>query len=356
MARISKVKVRHLIMPLIRPYHLSYRTFYDFEPFLVEIQDSDEKSGFADVHISPGSSSETREHGWQFIIEKAESIIGLETVEAKDRVLAGFDSSRGAATALVSAIEVLERNPKLDLEKAVHLPLLVPINSTEVPAIRQEVEDLLGKGFRTLKVKVGKDVEADLQRVAAIQEACSGRADLRLDANRAFSKEQGMTFAQALEPEGIELFEQPCNADDWAANAAVAKVSRVPLMLDEPICTIEDIERAGRIDNVRYCKLKLKRFGGLDRLQEGLEAVFANGMRAVLGDGLGSEIQGWLEACIASRTIDNAGEFNGFLKPYARLLENPLSFEDGAIDLPKGYWPILDERMVAQVTVNVREF
>src|SRR5262249_47683411 len=155
------------------------------------------------------------------------------------------------------------------------------------------------EGFRTFKVKVGKDVAADLERVAIVQRATGNRATLRLDANRAYSREQGMRFASALDPAGVELFEQPCDSDDWDANAAVASVSTVPIMLDEPICTLADIERAGAIPNVQLCKLKLKRFGSLERLYDGLTKVRDCGMEPVLGDGLGSEVQSWLEACVA---------------------------------------------------------
>ena len=186
----------------------------------------------------------------------------------------------------------------------------------------------LGQGFRTFKVKVGKDVDADLERVAVIQKAVAGRATLRLDANRGFNREDGIRFAAALDPTGIELFEQPCDSDDWDANAAVAAASTVPLMLDEPICTLADIERAGGIPGVRLCKLKLKRFGSLERLYEGITRVRDCGMEPVLGDGLGSEVQSWLEACVARTTIRNAGEFNGFLKPKDRLLDPPLIFAE----------------------------
>src|SRR3546814_962485 len=134
--------------------------------------------------------------------------------------------------------------------------------------IAAEVETWLAEGFRTFKVKVGKDVEADLTRLQDIQKAAAGRATLRLDANRAYSAEQGIAFASRLDANGIELFEQPCAAEDWDANAAVAAASAVPLMLDEPICTIADIERAASIRNVKFCKLKLKRFGGLNRLKQ----------------------------------------------------------------------------------------
>ena len=36
-------------------------------------------------------------------------------------------------------------------------------------------------------------------------------------------------------------------------------------------------------------------------------------MEIVIGDGLGSEINCWMEAKIASNLIGNAGEYNGFL-------------------------------------------
>lgn len=356
MPRLSRVTLSRLKMPLVVPYRLSYRTFEEFEPFLVEVEDSDGRRGFGDAHISPGSSSETREGGWSFACARIEEFLGREDVEAKQVVLARFEESKAAATLLVSAIEVLERSELLTVAADAELPLLVPINSLDGAAIPAEVDDLLEKGFRSFKVKVGKDVEADLARVKAIQRACAGRASLRLDANRAFSRDQGIALASRLDPDGIELFEQPCHADDWSANAAVAKASTVPLMLDEPICTLADIGRAADLENVGFCKLKLKRFGGLARLKEGLDAVRANGMKPVLGDGLGSEVQGWLEACVARTSIDNAGEFNGFLKLHDRLFENPMPFSNGAIRLPAGYWPQLDRRKVERFTVEQCRF
>src|SRR5262249_19906454 len=207
-----------------------------------------------------------------------------------------------------------------------------------------------------LKGEGGKGGGGGLARGGVNQKGGGKRAAVRLDANRAFNRNDGMRFASALDQAGIELFEQPCDADDWDANAAVASVSTVPLMLDEPICTLADIERAAGIKGVRLCKLKLKRFGSLERLHEGLSRVRACGMEPVLGDGLGSEVQTWLEACVARSTIRNAGEFNGFLKPKERLLAPPLTFADGAIRMPKGYWPALDQSAIDKFTTAQMEF
>ena len=117
---------------------------------------------------------------------------------------------------------------------------------------------MIEQGFTTIKIKVGKDVNLDLKKISIIQSHLDGRAKIRIDANRGYTKEQGCEFVAGLKPNYIELFEQPCNANNWEANAAVAKLSSIPIMLDEPICGIKDIEKASRIEGVRLCKLKLK--------------------------------------------------------------------------------------------------
>src|SRR5690606_9211559 len=100
-------------------------------------------------------------------------------------------------------------------------------------------------------------------------------------------------------------------------------------------------------------KLKLKRFGGLERLRQGLDLVRSHGMEPVLGDGLGSDVHSWLEACVARETIQNAGEFNGFLKPHDRILDDPLRFAAGAVRLQKGYRPQPDTAALARLTSEI---
>ncbi len=83
MSKVAKVTLRRLRLPLVQPYRLSYRTFEEFEPFLVEIDTDDGRNGFADGHISPGSSSETREGGWAFLTDAIEASLGRDTEDLK---------------------------------------------------------------------------------------------------------------------------------------------------------------------------------------------------------------------------------------------------------------------------------
>ena len=345
--KLQELKLRTIRLPLIRPYVLSYRTFTEFEPIIVEVRDGDGRVGWGEGHISPGSSRETREGGWAFCREHAAAVVGKDTKEAKATIAANVAASKVAATAMLTAIEMLEDHPLLTVAREISLPLLTPFNSTTPEEIDQEVEQRLADGFRTFKIKVGKAADDDARRVKAIQHAIAGRATMRIDANRAYVEADASRFASSLDPSGIELFEQPCHSDDWDANANVAKVSTVPIMLDEPICGLDDIERAADIPNVGFCKLKLKRFGSLDALKQALERVRELGMEPVLGDGISSELQCWMEGCVARHVIRNAGEFNGFLKPKARLFAEPLRFAAGELVLAAGYTPTIDADVLA---------
>ncbi len=81
--KLQEITLRTVRLPLIRPYVLSYRSFTEFEPIIVEARDSDGRAGWGEGHISPGSSSETREQGWAFCREHAAAVVGKNTTEQR---------------------------------------------------------------------------------------------------------------------------------------------------------------------------------------------------------------------------------------------------------------------------------
>ncbi len=356
MSRIAEITVRQLHLPLTVPYKVSLRTFHHFAPLVVEMRDIDGRTGWGEAEIHEGYSHETAETGWAFCRRLAPALIGCTPAEAIARLEPGAATDPHAASILMSAAETLDDHPALQLREPLVVPLLAPVHSMAPEKVADEVAALLAQGFRTLKVKVGFDVDADLRRLAAIQAAVAGRASLRLDANQAFSEAEGRTFAASLDPAGIELFEQPCDKANWAANAAVAVVSRVPVMLDESIYSLSDIDRAASLPGVGFVKLKLKKLGGISRLIAGLERVRALGLEPVLGDGTATDIGGWLEGCVARTTIRNAGEMNGYLKLTTPLFTPGLPFADGALRLPAGYAPEVDRAAITRFTTMSERF
>ena len=233
MPRIEEITLYRLRVPLQVPYKVSQRVFHDFEPIVAELRDSDGHVGWGEAEITPGYADETPAGGWAWCRAMAERLVGLDVSAAAAVIAPEIGPNPHAASVLTGALDIASAHPVLARQELSVVPLLAPVNAMKLAAVADEVEALLADGFRTLKVKVGFAVAADLQQVAAIQDAVAGRATLRLDANQGFDAAQGRSFAAALDPSGIELLEQPCDKAEWAANAAVAAVSRVPLMLDK---------------------------------------------------------------------------------------------------------------------------
>lgn len=348
---LRAVDLHLLKLPLTVPYHLAFGDVTDFDTIVVEALDDDDRAGYGEATLLAAYGGETLEDAWSFSRSLAENLIGRTTADAKETLAGSLHDHPFSVTAFTAAIEMLEGHSILSPAAEIRVPLLGAVNATDHDAIPGEVERLLAEGYGTLKVKVGFDIDDDLDRLRVIQEAVAGRAALRLDGNQGYTAEDGCRFAAEADPEGIELFEQPCAADDWAAAAAVAKVARVPMMLDESIFGLEDIERAADLGIASFIKLKLLKMGGLDRLADALELIRAKGMEPVLGNGVASDIACWMEAAVAAQHIRNAGEFNGFLRPVSGILAEPLAVDSGAMVLTPDFVPELDRGKIARFSV-----
>lgn len=354
MTRVTGVSLTHLDLPLIQPYVLSYRTFESFEPFLIAIETDDGQLFYGEQHISPGSSSETQEGGWLFLTAAATEILNCSLTDAHNKVQQKRQNSPVAASACLNALDQALHPQLWSNSESLSIPILSAFSAMTELEIAEELELRLSEGFQVFKVKVGKDVQQDQRRVRSIQRLLGNRGHIRVDANRSYSVDDAISFSSVLNPDVCELFEQPCDASDWEGNGRVAKASPVPLMLDEPICTSHDIERAASISGVGFCKLKLKRFGSLNTLCEAIEKATLHGLKVVLGDGLGSDINCYLEALVSYRYLDRAGEFNGCLKirNEARILQTPLTFCDGHMIIPSQMTVTPDQSIVEARTVK----
>ena len=154
---VSSITLRCLDMPLKVPCGLSYRTFHTFKPIVVEVAGSDGRVAWGDGHISPGSSAETHECGWTFCQRMASNIVGKTPNDAIDCIAGESRQSKVAASALITAMEMLSESPILDISQDRSFPLVTPVNGLEADDIEAEIDEKLRQGFSTFKVKVGKD-------------------------------------------------------------------------------------------------------------------------------------------------------------------------------------------------------
>ena len=356
-APLERVDVHRLRMPLVTPYKLAFGPVEHFDTIVVEIADRDGRAGLGEATVLTGYTDETIDDAWRVAREFAAALASESAAsDPSSRIVRLGADYPFTATAFGTAWEMLQGSDVLRVAAPVRVPLLGLLNGEHEEAIAREFEQLLATGFATIKVKVGFDADADARRVKAVQRAVRGRARIRLDANQGYTAEQGVAFVRALDPADIELFEQPCAAGDWDAHLAVARAASVPMMLDESIYGVPDIERAAALGAASYIKLKLMKCVTLERLLAALARIRALGMQPVLGNGVACDIGCWMEACVAARAIDNAGEMNGWLKARERVLAQPLRFERGALVLEPDFAPRFDRERVEPYRVDSAGF
>jgi L-alanine-DL-glutamate epimerase-like enolase superfamily enzyme len=81
--------------------------------------------------------------------------------------------------------------------------------------LREQVAGWLGAGCRSLKIKIGRDVGRDLERVRLVRELAPG-ADVMVDANGAYSRGDARRMGACLDELGVVWFEEPVTSDDLA--------------------------------------------------------------------------------------------------------------------------------------------
>jgi L-alanine-DL-glutamate epimerase-like enolase superfamily enzyme len=140
------------------------------------------------------------------------------------------------------------------------------------------------RGFGCFKVKVGKNLDQDIAALRAIHSAVPD-ATFRIDANAGFSASQAIALAEELERSGIEVecYEQPCAPGDLEGMAEVARAVSPPVIADESIASLSDLERVCGANAADGVNLKLAKSGGLLPALAIGRAAQARGMPLMVG-------------------------------------------------------------------------
>jgi L-alanine-DL-glutamate epimerase-like enolase superfamily enzyme len=117
--------------------------------------------------------------------------------------------------------------------------------------LQDEMRRHLDAGYTMVKMKVGGlPLANDVRRVEAVKSILPSHAQLAVDANCKFSRDEALAYAKALAPFKLRWFEEPCDPLDFALLAEIASVYDGALSTGENLFSTADVEN-------------LVRFGGL---------------------------------------------------------------------------------------------
>ena len=101
------------------------------------------------------------------------------------------------------------------------LPLMAGLASCQPKTAALDAARWAKAGFQSLKIKIGGDVDADIQRVQAVRAAVGKVVNLRMDANEQYSVQDAIRLCDAIKDCDMQLFEQPVPRDDLAGLAEI---------------------------------------------------------------------------------------------------------------------------------------
>lgn len=96
------------------------------------------------------------------------------------------------------------------------------------------------EGFRAVKMKVGRSLRDDVERVGAVREAVGDGCELMVDANMAWDVAEAARRLDSLEPFELAWLEEPLPPHDVAAFAELQRSTAVPLAAGETLFTPDE--------------------------------------------------------------------------------------------------------------------
>jgi L-alanine-DL-glutamate epimerase-like enolase superfamily enzyme len=202
---------------------------------------------------------------------------------------------------------------------------------------RKSASILAKKGYNILKIKVGKNIKEDIQRILAVIEGAPD-AQFTLDANQGFTPSNAVHFLEELERRDIRpvLFEQPVLKTDLEGMKFVKDHTCVPIAADETVFSSADAVNVVRKGCADVINIKIMKSGIVEALDIAAIARGAN-----IGLMMGSMLETWLALSCSVHIAAGLGGFSHVdLDPHIDPEKNP--FTEGP-DFKEPYYQLSDK-------------
>ena len=196
-----------------------------------------------------------------------------------------------------------------------------------------EARHVVDQGVRVLKVKIGRDWEADLGSIAELQSELGPDVDLYADANECLTAEDAPRRLAQLAELGLRYCEEPLPIELIAERAGLHQAQHLPLIADDSAFTMRDLRRELAFDTFDILNIKTARTGYTE--STAMLHLARNAGKGVMVGSQASAGLGTARAALfaAQAGVDHPCELSFGLKLREDILERPLPIRDGYMNL-----------------------
>jgi len=197
-------------------------------------------------------------------------------------------------------------------------------------ALLAQTDANLGRGFRAIKMKVGRErLAEDVERVAAMRGHLGAGFPLMVDANMKWTVDLAIRAARAFQPYDLTWLEEPIPPDDVAGHARVVAQGGLPIAAGENLRSLWEFKALIASGGVTYPEPDVTNCGGVTPFMKIAHLAEAFGL-PVTSHGAHDVTVHLLAAC-PNRSYLEAHGFG-----LDRYIAAPLRVEDGVAIAPDG--------------------
>ncbi|MCD2345701.1 dipeptide epimerase [Clostridium guangxiense] len=292
---IKDIVIGHMSVPLKKPFKTAIRSVNSVDDVIIKIITDTGNIGFgsaASTALVTGDTTESIEGAIKSYIKKA--IVGMD-IENLEGILLKLNSCIVRNTSAKAAVDIALYDLYGQLYKAPLYKLLggcrnkletditISVNSPE-EMTRDSIE-AVKLGYKTLKIKVGKDSKLDIERMKAIRKAVGYDVKLRIDANQGWEPKEAVRTLRKIEDAAvdIELVEQPVIASNLEGLKLVTDNVDTPVMADESVFSPKDAAKVMEMRASDLINIKLMKTGGIYNALKICSLAEVYGMECMLG-------------------------------------------------------------------------
>lgn len=362
---IKAITLYAIRLPLYEPFIISYHTYHDMPSIIVKVVSEDGHVGYGEAVADEHVTGETWESTYSLLKNTlAPLLIGQDPGaferlhEAMDKAVYGAPTAKAALD--IACHDLVAKKLGVPVYQLIggryheRFPITHVLSIQEPAVMAEEAVRKVSEGYRSFKMKVGKNVAQDVERIRAVRGAVGDDIAIRVDVNQGWVNSSNTLRAlQALEELQVDWLEQPVMADDIDGMAFLKTKARLPLMVDEGLKGMKDMREVISKQAADKVNIKLMKCGGIlpavklaDQAQmAGIECQIGSMVESSIGSAAGFHVA-------FSKKIITSVELTGPLK-FSKDVGN-LHYDVPFIQLNEksGLGIDIDEEILAELTVH----
>lgn len=273
--KIIDVKIEYISVPLKRPFKTALRTVNSVEDVIVKVITDSGNVGYGEAPptaVITGDTTGAIVSAINDVIKK--TIIGMK-IENFEELIIKLNKCMVNNTSAKAAVDIalydlygqLYNAPLYKLlggyRKEITTDITISVNNPLEMA--EDSLDAVRLGYKTLKIKVGKEATLDIKRLQKVREVIGSDIKLRIDANQGWEPKEAVRILRKMEDLGldIELVEQPVEAHDIEGLKFVTDNVYIPVMADESVFSPRDALTIMQMRAADLINIKLMKTGGI---------------------------------------------------------------------------------------------